>query len=70
MTVKNNTENLRRLLTDVYVAVTPYIATDSGSAAAISDKAWDSLATTLLNAGEGRPFEHLKMPWPPEDEDA
>lgn len=60
--VENTAENLRELLTGLYVAVIGHIPQDGDP---ISPEAWDALATTVLDAGEGRPFTPLQLPWPP-----
>lgn len=66
MKVQNNEANLRKLLTDIYVAVlaripAPLCADDIPP---VPEEAWDALATTVLDAAEGRHFEPLRLPWP------
>lgn len=66
--VPNEVESLRELLTDLYVAVLGYLPTDEfpRPLRPISSEAWDALMTTVLDAGEGRDFTPLELPWPPE----
>lgn len=66
MKVANTETSLRDLLTSVYVAVIGYLPTDSGPTPlrTIPDAEWDALATTVLDAAEGREFEPLQLPWP------
>jgi hypothetical protein len=65
--VRNNLKNIRGLLTDIYVAVLAQLPSDTveGVEHGISDRAFQILADTILDAAEGRDFEPLKLPWPP-----
>ncbi len=66
MKVPNTERNLRDLLTSIYVAVLGYVPTgDDTQPPPLSPQAWDELATTVLDAAEGREFEPLELPWPP-----
>lgn len=68
MKVPNTEANLRQLLTSIYVGVIGHLSPEDPSAPIhpIPDAAWDALATTVLDAAEGREFEPLELPWPPE----
>jgi hypothetical protein len=48
---------LRDLLTDIYVAVMPYVR-------GVSDQDWDNLATTIDDAVNHDAYKRLKKPWP------
>jgi len=67
MKVKNDSKHLRRLLTDLYVAVLGRLPTDDAAQDEMPpiplDK-WDGLMTSVLDAAEGRDFEPLELPWP------
>lgn len=60
--VPNSPDTLRELLSGIYVAVLGHIPVGEGG---ITEDDWDALATTVLDASEGRSFEPLKLPWPP-----
>jgi hypothetical protein len=60
--VENTAENLRELLTGLYVAVIGHIPQGE---AGVPLQVWDDLATTMLDAAEGRKFAPLPLPWPP-----
>lgn len=52
----NTVENLRQLLTEIYV---------SGSIReGLPDGEWDRIHTAILDAAEGRPFMPLGLPFP------
>lgn len=69
--VENTEENLRDLLTSIYVAVIGYVPAKLKGMSRhpapnyVDEAAWDSLATTVLDAAEGRAFTPLELPWPP-----
>jgi len=65
--IRNDARHLRHLLTDLYVAVLGYLPLegDEHPIERISADAWDAMMTTVLDAGEGRRFAPLGLPWPP-----
>lgn len=68
MKVANTPDNLRQLLTNLYVAVLGHIPSDGmkiETSVPVSDAALDALLTTVLDAAEGREFDELALPWPP-----
>lgn len=68
--VSNTKANLRKLLTELYVAVLAHIPLEGEApdpTIPVSATAWENLCDTVLDAGEGREFEPLVLPWPPTD---
>ncbi len=65
--VSNNVGNLRRLLTQLYVAVLGHLA--YVPELRMHDPAVDDVLTSVLDAAEGRPFRPIPLPWPPFDGD-
>ena len=62
--VANSVENLRHLLTGLYVGVLGHLL-DAPELQG-REEALDALLTSVLDAAEGRSFTPVPLPWPPQ----